>query len=89
MSTDEFTPDKRLNPRGARFPFLSLKDGGATDDPARVWSGDVLMDLTRYEALQMRLLPVDGEPYLFIESGGFSPRHPADGQSTWHVLRRE
>ena len=51
---DEFTPQRRLNPRAAKIAGINLKTGGETDSTTRIWSGDTLMDLTRYEALKMQ-----------------------------------
>jgi hypothetical protein len=84
----DFMPDKRLNPRGARFASISLKHNGETDNVTRLWSGDKLMDLTRYEALNMIIKQVDGEDYLFIEAGGFSTRNAVGWQSQWYVMKR-
>jgi hypothetical protein len=85
---EEFTPDKRMNPRGARIAGLSFKNNGQTDSMTRLWSGDTLMDLIRYEALKMKIKEIDGEDYLFIEAGGFSSRNPVGWQSPWYVLKR-
>jgi hypothetical protein len=85
---EEFTPDKRLNPRGARIAGINFKDNGQTDNVTRLWSGNTLMDLTRYEALKMKIKEIDDEEYLFIEAGGFSTRNPADWKSQWYVLKK-
>jgi hypothetical protein len=85
---DEFTPDKRLNPRQAKITAISFKDNGETDNVTRLWSGDTLMDLTRYEALKMKLTKIDGEEYLFIEAGGFSTRNSPDWKPNLYVLKR-
>jgi hypothetical protein len=85
---DDFTPDKRLNPRGAKFATISFKDNGDTDNATRLWSGDTLMDLTRYEALKMKTMTINNEDYLFIEVGGFSTRNPVGWQSKWYVMKR-
>jgi len=53
-----------------------------------LWSGDILMDLTRYEALKMKIKNIDGEGYLFIEAGGFSARRKPGWKSPWYVLKR-
>jgi hypothetical protein len=88
-SIGEFTPDKRMSPRGARFASISFKDNGQTDNVTRLWSGDTLMDLSRYEALNMKIKEIDGEDYLFIEAGGFSTRNSVGWQSPWYVLKRK
>jgi len=85
---DEFMPDKRLNPRGARFAGISFKDNGETDDATRLWSGDTLMDLARYEALAMKIKTINNEDYLFIEAGGFNARNAVGWQSSWYVMKR-
>ncbi len=54
----------------------------------RLWSGDTLMDLPRYEALKMKIKEIDGDDYLFLEAGGFSTRNPVGWQSKWYVLKR-
>jgi len=87
-SIDQFTPDKRLNARGAKLSGLHLKKESKTDHPTLLWSGDTLMDLTRYEALKMKLKTIDNEDYLFVEAGGFSARHPVGWQSKWLVMKR-
>jgi hypothetical protein len=87
-SIDEFTPDKRLNPRGARFAGIGFKGNGETDSVTRLWSGDTLMDLTRYEALKMQVSTIAGQEYLFIEAGGFNTRNPVGWQSSWYVMKR-
>jgi hypothetical protein len=85
---DEFTPDKQLNSRGAKFATISFKDNGKTDQATRLWSGDTLMELTRYEALKMKIKTINEEDYLFIEAGGFSTRNPVGWQSKWYVMKR-
>jgi len=85
---DDFTPDKRLNPRSAKFATIQFENDGKTDNATRLWSGNTLMDLTRYEALQMKTKTIDNEDYLFIEAGGFSTRNPVGWQSKWYVMKR-
>ncbi len=84
----DFDPGKRTNPRNAIFNTITLENGGATSDPAWVWSGDTLMDLTRYQALKMQVKKIDGTEYLFVEKGGFSTRNPAGWKSPWFVMKR-
>ena len=67
---------------------LDLKADGTTTDDYLQWSGDTLMDLNGFEARKMQLKQVDGKPTLFVESGGFNSRHPADWQSPWVVMKR-
>ena len=61
---DEFSPEKRLNPRSSKISSITFKSNGETDRATYVWSGDTLMDLTKYEALKMRVKEIDGQDYL-------------------------
>ena len=85
---DEFAPEKRLNPRRAKIATINFMGNGETDDATRLWSGDMLMDLNRYEALKMRIKQIAGEEYLFIEAGGFNTRNAVGWQSEWSVFKR-
>ena len=69
---------------------------GFTDSTARYWSGDTLMQLGKGgAALKMKTKAIDGEDYLFIETGGFTfyyerqhYKHPRTWNSPWFVLKR-
>ena len=78
-----------MNPRGARTASITFKDNGETDSMTRLWSGDTLMDLTRYEALKMQIREMDGADYLFIEAGGFSTGNKPDWKPNLYVMKRE
>ncbi|MGB0767940.1 MAG: hypothetical protein ACPGYV_09545, partial [Phycisphaeraceae bacterium] len=87
-----FDPEKRQNPRRPPFDAIAFKPGGetvATGEPAYLWSGNTLMNLTRYEALQMRLESIAGTEYLFVERGGFNRRHRPGWKTNWFVLTRQ
>ena len=87
----EFDPAAKRHAQ-ARNPVVSsivFRKGGATAEPTRVWSGDTLMDLEKLQALKMRVKPIGGSDYLFLEAGGFSKRHKPDWKSKWLVLKRE
>jgi len=88
QTIDQFTLDKKTNARGARLAGITFRDNGRTNDVTRLWSGDVLMDLARYEALKMIVKTIDGEDYLFVEAGGFSTRNPKGWQSPLYVMKR-
>jgi hypothetical protein len=86
----EFDPEQK-KPARARNPLfasITFGGGGATADPTWVWSGDRLMDLNKYQALQMRVKTLGGAEFLFVEAGGFSTRNKPDWQSKWLVLSR-
>lgn len=88
-AVEEFDP-KGKNPR-TKTPFndLDLRPNGGTPTPSYLWSGDVLMDLDRAQALKMEIKTLDGADYLFVEAGGFSPKHPVGWKTQQIVLKRQ
>ena len=85
----EFDPEaKNQKARRPTFAKITFNDKGLTDTPTRVWSGDTLMDLEKYQALKMKTQSVSGTEYLFIELGGYSNRHKPDWRTKWYVLSR-
>ena len=84
----DFDPAKPKEANRAPFPSLNLKPDGTTDDPLVIWSGDILMNLRKNEALKMRVEPVKGIEYLFIETGGFQTKNGMDWKSPLFVLKR-
>lgn len=85
----EFDPaGKNGNARNAPFAMITFKPDGRTSEPLWAWSGDVLMDLDRYQALKMHVNQIDDEEYLFIEVGGFSTRQKPGWKSAWFVLKK-
>ncbi len=84
----DFDPAKRTRVKGSPFASLTLKDGGRTDNPVWAWSGNVLMDLTRFQALKMKSQNIDGKDYLFVEAGGFGTRKKPGWKSQLLVLAR-
>ena len=61
--------------RNPPFSTLTLEDGGRTSESTWAWSGDTLMDLSKFHALKMQVRMVGDTEYLFAESGDFSLRH--------------
>jgi len=86
---DEFNPEKPANAGRSWLKALNLKDGGSTDQATRVWSGDTLMDLDKFQALKMKLVTIQGIEYLVVEEGNFSNRHKPDWQSKVIVMVRK
>jgi hypothetical protein len=87
---DEFTTDiKRMNPGRPPFRSITFREAGKTDNILRIWSGDVLMDLTKNQALKMKFKTIGDNDYLFIEAGGFSKRNKAGWQPSLYVLKRQ
>ena len=85
---DEFDPAAKADIRRAPVKEITFKADGLTDSGLRIWSGDTLMDLDRYQALKMKVKTVGGVEYLFIEAGGFSTRNKPGWTSPWCVLKR-
>ncbi|MDP6524096.1 MAG: hypothetical protein QGI24_04460 [Kiritimatiellia bacterium] len=86
---DEFTAGKKMNPGRPAFTALTFTDKGRTDQAYRIWSGEYLMDLDRYQALRMTLQRVCDDDYLFVEAGGFSERNKEDWKSPLLVMKRK
>jgi hypothetical protein len=86
---EAFDPAKPVDAHRAPFKTITFADGGRTDSGVRVWTGDTLIDLDRFQALKLVARAVAGDDCLFIEAGGFSDRHPAGWTSPWIVLRRQ
>ncbi len=88
QTIDEFTPDKRANPRRGPLKEMTFKARGRTDQRLWIWSGDTLMDLHGNQALKMIVKTIGGVDYLFIEAGGFSTRHPNGWRTPWYVMKK-
>ncbi len=85
----DFDPSKKV--RKARHPLftaITFKDRARTTNPMLVWSGDILMDLNKFQALKMQAKKIDGSEYLFVENGGFSTRNKPGWKSKLYVLKR-
>lgn len=87
---DDFDPNEKRLPRARNplFTTITFSPKGTTEDPTRLWSGDTLMDLNKFQALKMQSKVVEGINYLFVEAGGFSNRHKPGWKSKWLVLAR-
>ncbi len=84
----DFDPSKKTRANRPPFSKLTFKDGGRTDNPVWTWSGNTLMDLTRFQALRMEARNLDGKDYLFVEIGGFGTRNKPGWKSQLLVLAR-
>ena len=85
-----FDPTLKRQPpaRNAPFKTIVIQAKGRTDSSTWLWSGDVVMDLTKYQALKMEMKSVAGSDYLFVEAGGFSNRHQPGWKTPWVVYQR-
>lgn len=86
---EDFVPAPKLRLRRGTLNELTLADAGITHDPYLLWTGDTLMDLSRYQALKMQAKSIEGKRYLFVEVGGFSERNKPDWKSAWNVLAQQ
>lgn len=85
----DFDPEKKTQPRNVSFTNITFKDGGRTSEATRAWSGGIMMDLDKFQALKMIVRKVGDLDYLFLEYGDFSMRHKPDWKSQWYVLKRQ
>jgi hypothetical protein len=88
-TVEEFDPKKK--PRRVRAPFarITFKDKAMTSELLWMWSGDTLMDLSKYQALKMQVKKIDDSEYLFVESGGFSTGNKPGWKSPLYVLKKQ
>jgi hypothetical protein len=86
---DTFDPAKPADANRAPFKALTFKDAGLTDSAALIWSGDMLLDLDRFQALKMTPRTIGASDYLFIEAGGFSDQNPPGWKSPLIVLKKK
>jgi len=80
-----------VNPMRARRPILAsvtFKEAARTHHPMWIWSGDMLMDLSKNQALAIIPKRIAGETYLFVENGGFSNRNKEDWKPMFMVLKK-
>lgn len=94
---EDFDPaKKREHVRNPPFDVIALmaggqtrrlKTNGGTDHLLWAWSGNMLMNLDRYEAFKMQVREVAGEAYLFVEEGEFSIKRGPDWKPRWYVLK--
>jgi hypothetical protein len=68
--------------RPPRTTILELKDRGTVvKSKTQFWSGDMLIDVARGEALKMEIKTIGGKKYLLVEKGGFGEKDTPEG---WH-----
>ena len=86
---EDFNPEKPRDANRSRIKQLTFNEDGTTDDSIKIWSGDTLMDLEKYQALKMKIVTIEGVEYLIVEEGEFSTRHKSDWKSKWIILKRK
>ncbi|HKK18236.1 MAG TPA: hypothetical protein VJ952_06095, partial [Opitutales bacterium] len=88
-SIDAFDPEaKQGRARHPLFESVNFRGDGTTSEPTFIWTGHTLMDLNRYEALQMQFRTIQDKQYLFIEKGDFRGRHRFGGRDAYLVFAR-
>ena len=70
------------------FGDVHFKEKGRTTDPLCWYSGDMLLELPRKQALKMDLKEIDGKEYLFVEFGEFEEGKMVEESSPFYVLER-
>jgi hypothetical protein len=86
---EAFAPTAKPSPTNKPIATtLQLADKGETGNPLLIWSGDRMMDLSRYQALQMKTKKIADKEYLFVEAGGFSTKNKPGWTSPWFVFAR-
>jgi hypothetical protein len=89
-NVDEFKPgDGSASAQSTGFQKISLKSDGKTDQETFMWSGDMLMDLQKLQALKMSIEKVGGQDYLFVENGGFDKKNSTDWKTSYTVMKRK
>jgi len=88
-SLAEFTTERLRDANRAPLQEITFNSDGTTGETLWHWSGDILMDLNRNQALKMRAENVDGTEFLFIEAGGFESKKGNTWKSPWFVLKRQ
>ena len=90
-SIGDFDPDLKKMPKPRKPPFstrLNLNPDGKTKSTLWIWSGDMLMDISKYQAMKMIVKNVKGTDYLFIEAGNFSNRNKPGWKCKWVVFKK-
>jgi hypothetical protein len=87
-SIGNFDPAARPNPGRASIRKIEFNPDGTTDSSSWIWSGTTLMNLETATAHKIAPHEIDGVRYLIIESGNFSPRHPAGWTTPLMVLKQ-
>jgi hypothetical protein len=86
---EAFDPGAKIPLVKPLFHEIELTSQGGTNSPRFIWSGEILMDLERLQALKMITRTLDGSDYLFVELGGFSHKNPVDWKSQWMVMEKK
>jgi hypothetical protein len=84
----DFTKPRADNPFAESADMISFLSDGKTSNANWIWTSNMLMALDKKEALLMSVKAINGREYLFLESGGFDPKHPKGWQTPITVLQK-
>jgi hypothetical protein len=85
---EEFDPANPVNGHHATIKTVTFNNDGTTDSDALFWSGDMLINIEKLEALKMTVKTIAGTEYLFVESGNFDGRRGANWKTPLMVMKR-
>ncbi|MBT8045357.1 MAG: hypothetical protein KJO79_10440 [Verrucomicrobiae bacterium] len=89
QTIDEFQPEGPIkSSKGSPYQKITFKDGGGTNDGLVIWTNTMLLNLRSNDALKITPKTIDGVDYLFIEAGGFHPKHGPDWKAPLLVMKR-
>jgi len=83
----DFT-EPRSNSPYATDDKISFLSNGKTNKSNMIWTSNMLLALDKREALAMDVKAINGKEYLFLEGGGFSPKHPKGWQPPIRVMEK-
>lgn len=87
---ETFTPEMKLRHEGRNFfGTIDFKADGRTHSELLYYSGDMLLDLQRLQALKMTLKDIDATTYMFVETGNFADDKMIEASLPIYVLKRK
>ena len=81
---EAFNPAKPSDAGRAPFKEITFNDDGLTSDSLRRWTGDMMIDLGKLQALKMTVK----DDHLFIEAGGFNEKNPVGWKPPIIVMKK-
>lgn len=81
---EAFDPAKPVDAGRAPLKKITLLNDGKTGDRCRFWTGNMLIDMEKLQALKM----TTDDDFLFIEAGGFSEKNPVGWKSPLIVMKK-
>jgi len=88
-TVEDFDPAAKTNPGRSPIRNIEFHSDGTTDSPSWIWTGNTLINLETTTAHKISTHHIQDKPYLTIESGGFSPKHPAGWTTPLMILKKD